>query len=70
MKRAPKRKPTPVEKLLAAVRRNPSPKSRDPRQLDLMTFVADHQKRDAFARLDETIRETLKDTRRNGEETP
>jgi hypothetical protein len=54
-----KRKRSAVEKLLDGVRRKPSPTCRDPKQLDLVEFVINEQKRRAFARLDAAIAEEL-----------
>jgi hypothetical protein len=48
-----------VEKLLDEVRHKPSPTCRDPRQLDLIEYAVDKQKRQGFARLDAAIAETL-----------
>jgi hypothetical protein len=44
-----------IEKLLTEVRREPSPKCNDPRQLDLIDAV----KQQAFANLDREIRKAL-----------
>jgi hypothetical protein len=58
-KRPPRKKRTAAEKLLDAARRSPSPKVSDPRQLDLIDYVVDRRKRDAFAVLDAAIDEAL-----------
>jgi hypothetical protein len=54
-----KRKRSAVEKLLDEVRRKPSPTCRDRRQLDLVEFAINEQKRQAFARLDAAIAEEI-----------
>jgi hypothetical protein len=55
----PKRNRSRAEKLLDEVRRKPSPRSRDPRQLDLIDHLTREDRRRAFARLDEAISEAL-----------
>ena len=54
-----RRKLSKVEKLLEAVRRKSSPTCRDRRQLDLVEFALNEQKRQAFARLDASIAEEI-----------
>jgi hypothetical protein len=49
---------TVVEKLLKQVRENPSRTCNDPRQIDLF----EHQKRAAFAKLDEAIARIIEQT--------
>jgi hypothetical protein len=48
---------TPVEKLLKHARENPSPICHDPRQVDLF----EHEKREAFAKLDKVVAEKLEE---------
>jgi hypothetical protein len=51
MNRPRKPKLTRAEKVLKHARENPSPKSKDPKQLDFL----DHAKREGFAKLDAAI---------------
>jgi hypothetical protein len=52
---------THLEKLLAKHRKDPSPRSKDPRQLDLEQYALGKVSRAAFANLDEAIAQALEE---------